>query len=843
MHLTVTAPYDTSHHAQVRAVPGRTLAAWCASHHSHVTGCLVNDTFVEGWQAYVPQETDQITLFLETGISAAVGAAILYGAIATVVGTAVSLALSYVIKALTPTPHPETPAARTEGKTEQIYGIAGMTNTTAQGTPKFFVYGARRVYGHILSTRVECPDPFTMRFAILYFMGEGPIYGLAEPQINDISTNQYAPSVDVLTRNGGADNATLIHTDFSTLSQVWSDGRQLPLSTQIVYQTKNARTNKVTLIVSIPLLRTESTTEVPEGGEATMVFQVDATSIAVNSYTTLLPAATITQRTLVPVFFPLTLTLSHADQWLIRITLVSSDNQGGVLPTLFNVMEEQDGDQRYPNNVLMAFRGIASSQITSFDAMRGSALEYGLLIPVWNGTGFTTQWSNQRAWVLRHLLTDPRIGLGHRIPASLFDHLAAQETQLYWDEFVSADEHRDSCDLLVNDRRPGWDWIKLVLAEGRATMPPSNNMFKLIPDRDGAPGLLYSLPGNIVDGSVTHSLGSGGGLLPNHVLVQFPDKNDNYQPHVYPYRAEGTDAEPLRDAAALTLYTFTRFAHAYWFARAMLLRQRQVLRRVSWQSPSTALVSEPLDHIALSYEMPTFTRGISGFLSADSTTSRLVLDRPILLDAGQAYTVLVRHQRNNLVESRTVANGAGYWGALIPGSVLTAWAPEAGDLWALGVTDTALLHLLVESVRQSEDLVYTLSASEYAPALYQYPAPPVFGTERGTPFPPVLPPPTEAPVPPAVPEAPVLSGSFGLSGTITLDWTIPGVSPGDSIVWFQLYFSLGDETSFVFYADVGLTTHYATVVTELTTGWFAVRALSNLAGWSPLSNHVLTAWA
>src|SRR5262249_61343985 len=95
----------------------------------HIHAVMVGDGFVDDWQQHALNDTDRLTVFLKVedfGISESVLIAALVG---TLVSTALTLVLNVVLRALTPTP------SRSEGKPEQVYGIAGLTNTTSPGTP------------------------------------------------------------------------------------------------------------------------------------------------------------------------------------------------------------------------------------------------------------------------------------------------------------------------------------------------------------------------------------------------------------------------------------------------------------------------------------------------------------------------------------------------------------------------------------------------------------------------------------------------------------------------------------------------------------------------------------
>lgn len=935
MRLTLCAPFTADRHAQVAVPMGQTLGALCGGYAASITACQVNGRFVAAWHAVRPGAADRVTCFLAAqGEELAV--LLIKAAITAIISTAIGLGLSYVQQALMDKPGTAQP--------EQTYGIAGLTNTTAQGTPKMVVYGTQRVYGHILSTRVEVLEDGNgiaraMRFAILYFMGEGELDSIADIQINDIPLTQF-PGVTAATRLGGADNVSLPSSDFATLCQTWGDDRQLPApgNPGLVYQTRSVGTQRVTLILQVPFARTD------DGHGISQTFSLEYAPVDTEVYVTAASAWQWGAYSVGPLFKAFQLDLPTAGQWLIRLTLLETENSGGTPPTLVNVLEEQyrptnqtiyadgsalplstpvvymgtgesvlsmtsyvhvaltstdvpatvvmtieaarvsdglyalydtlsasvsyaDGaaqtltvmttlpeatqwqlrytvttntisggteptvhavleqDAYYPNSALLAISGIASSQITSFESMRASALVRGRKIKIWNGVSFTTAYTEQRAWILRDMLTDPRVGMGQRIAEAFFDDDAALAVQTYWDGEAYSGIPRDTCTLLLNERRPAWDWVKTVLSEGRASLIPSEGLFKLVVEKADTPGLLYSLPGTIIEDSLKHTNGPREGPAPTLIQMQFPDADDGYRPHLLEIVADGAEDEPRIEAPALTCYTLTRYEHAYWLARYQLLKQRLVTRQEQWLSPMSALVSEPYDHVALAYDTPDFARGVSGFLSGDSGQVRLVLGRMVTLAPSTSYTMLVRHAITNIVESRTVVTGAGTWGAVAVSSAYgTTNAP--GDIWALGVTGTSLPHLVVQSVSQEAE-GWQLTATRYEPSLYTYPAPSDSPFVAATLF----------------LEAPLLSGEFLADGTMSLSWTVPSAIPGDTLTQYVIeYSAFGDQPFATFLATGSTATSYSQNFTELPLGSFRVRGDFALQGLGTPSNAVPAAW-
>ena len=730
MHLEIRAPFEMPQHIDVAAVSGRSLGMWLGVHAETVTQVMANGVFLDEWSTYEPGDADNLLIFLETGVIT--GAMIVQAVIYAIVAFAISTALNYLLAALTSS----AANPQDQGKTENIYGIAGLTNTTALGTPRLLCYGTYRVYGHIIGTRTDVSaDGKQTEFGILYFMGDGPIEGLSDVQVNDVAVEQYV-GITVDTRLGGADNDTVI-PGFENIRDVWADGRPMALATFIVYQTKTPVDN-VTVIFSTPYLFKLNGSGAKVAATHNIIVEYSVLD-PVNYVTA--PGSTLHWTDLAETtrFRAFGITFPATDTYLIRVILASTDNEQDAVPVLYNVDEERNGTYTYPGSSLLALRGIASSQITSFEGMRGSALVTGrkvkrplVIDDVWDGVTYETVHTNQRAWIIRDVLTNPTTGLGNYIDESLWDDDAAAIAQNYWN-VEEAGIPRDTCNVILNQRQAGWDWLKILCAEGRACLLTTDGRFKLVVDQAGdpeqifaaygAPGLPYVSPGNILAGTLKASEGDGQtARLLNRLQFQFPDETEDYKLSAIELVAEGAEAEPSRDQI-VTFYTLTDTTHAYWLAHYQLLRQRLVQRHWSWVSPQTALVSEPLDIVALSYETVDMRRGASGFVYAGSTGSRLLLGTLVTLQSSMAYVMILRHQATNATEYRPVATGAGIVGALET-AVAFEVAPVEGDIWVVGPLDNGIQSVQIATVALNAEGNFEMTADEYQPNIYAFPLPP-----------------------------------------------------------------------------------------------------------------------
>ena len=107
------------------------------------------------------------------------------------INVVVSLALSMIVRALTPNPK----APKLDGNTAQAFGITGFMNTTGQGVPIPVWYGEQRVWPHVISSGAGLSADYTTMLAdILYCIGDrgGDQYeAIYDVRIDRIPADQY----------------------------------------------------------------------------------------------------------------------------------------------------------------------------------------------------------------------------------------------------------------------------------------------------------------------------------------------------------------------------------------------------------------------------------------------------------------------------------------------------------------------------------------------------------------------------------------------------------------------------------------------------------------------------
>lgn len=243
MLLTVTGPAGHRQQGSYDNM-GLSLGAFLQEHADNIEACFVNGRACPQWRAFVPQQGDRINLIGGSGD--------FWGIL---IGLLVNLALSMIVRALTPTPQ----KPKLDGKRGESFGIAGFQNTTGQGVPIPVWRGRNRVHGHAIGSGLTVSDDHKSMFGkVLYCLGDsgGDTYNsVSEILIDKIDIAQFE-GVVAHVRLGSLTQTVI--PGFEDVANLFFLNQQIPFDddtdtgTPIVYRNRGDSVNKSVLILSFP---------------------------------------------------------------------------------------------------------------------------------------------------------------------------------------------------------------------------------------------------------------------------------------------------------------------------------------------------------------------------------------------------------------------------------------------------------------------------------------------------------------------------------------------------------------------------------------------------------------
>lgn len=386
--------------------------------------------------------------------------------------------------------------------------------------------------------------------------------------------------------------------------------------------------------------------------------------------------------------------LQSGNQYDLRFTVMTAGRLGkndshSIMIYLFNVEERvYQVAKNYPNRVLLGLTNIPAKQVPTLESLKVSVLAACQRVKDYTDpVNYVLRSTSKRCWNVAHFLSDKRIGMGYEVEESEIPIAQWGEAQDYYDELIPAQdsgtEPRDKCDWVISERRWDWEHVKQCVGEGRGVLFPSGGVWKWVVDKPGSPQLLFSEPGNIVEGSIQLEI-SPPDRPWNQIIAEFRDQHDQYRPAItqpingpdYPYSSTIQEA--------ITFDTITRESQAMRECMIMLKRQFLEKRRWTFTSPQQAIIKEPFDLDWLCERTLGDLGATTGFTGEGSTTTTVILDREVEIDGSSTYLVIVQHRDGSTAESRVVSTGAGKHISI---SVVSPFAktPAAMDVYAFGV--------------------------------------------------------------------------------------------------------------------------------------------------------------
>lgn len=333
-----------------------------------------------------------------------------------------------------------------------------------------------------------------------------------------------------------------------------------------------------------------------------------------------------------------------------------------------------------------------------------------------DSTAYSTECSSNPAWVIYDLLTDTHYGIGSHIDT----------TQIDLDSFIAFADHcnglvgdgnggthrRHRFDGLIDTQRAAWETLNRVAENSRAAVLRQGARVRVLWQADKTAVQLFAMS-NIKAGSFSQVYQSpevGG----NFWEVQYLNADNDYEQDFATYIDPDIPAgEPYR-RETVSAYGITRppeaMRKAMWHCKA----NRYITGMVSFETGVDAIACEPGDRIEVQHDVPQWGHGGRVVSSGDTS---IVLDQQVTLEAGQTYQVMVRHNADDTLETRTVQDSAGTYWTL---TVLPAWTlnPAADDVWAVGVTAIVTKPFIVTSISRSGDLECKVEAIEYVEDAY-----------------------------------------------------------------------------------------------------------------------------
>jgi hypothetical protein len=622
-----------------------------------------------------------------------------------------------------------------EGVSAQSYTWAGITTQQAGLTiPR--AYGRNKMYGNIIASWTQ-PTGYEETMYMLLSFGKGPFEGIVDGtiQINDLPYNNY--SNVTVTEQRGLINQDAIFEGLKIQYEpdkevIYADGPftwttpdndydslEIAIEYFGFYIRKSGKNGTQWVGVKI---------EISEHGEDFWTTLVDEQLSCSNNkinFKNYLNTETYTGGS--PV------TVTNGTRYDIKITSTlakfAEDDRAQRTVKLHSVREVIDTAFQFPNLTLLGIEALASDQVSG--SMKVSCEQECRIINVYDGMSWNLEYSNNPAWVIWDILTQPVIsGDGDpdlpTTPYAIerYDGYDPARLLPYLDHWYEAAQHYDG---LVDDGAGGtekritfngvfdqgmnvWDAVKKVCAMARCQVVMVGRDFDIVVDKP------WSGP--------SVQLFSAGNIKPQTFKLNYMETEDRASEIEINFLNSEQDFEetPLlyydsnigcpNKKITVNGFGITKASQAWRTLYYEMARNRLINLSSEHESDLDAIVSVKGDVVSL---MPPWKRG--GRIVGCPANNQVIVDSPCM-DTG-TDTIVVRvcdpDTGGDSIEIHTVSSVNG---TLI--TITDTWTinPKKGDLYDFGPTSDATKMFRITGINEGGDFSRTISCEIYDEDVY-----------------------------------------------------------------------------------------------------------------------------
>ena len=650
---------------------------------------------------------------------------------------------------------PRTPTFGSMSKSGSIdensptYGWDGAKTTRQVGTPVQVNYGEMQIGGNIVNQHITNNGDKNY-LNILIALGEGEIEdgSISNIKINDNPIENFS-DVDITYKYGTIDQAMI--PNFEDAHNLYAVSANLTKNNSYTYTTTNSdvETFKLLFLMSQGLFQTDSQVGVTSWSVTYKVeYKLHSDVAWIDEGSTIISGL---QQSAVRRTY--TKTGLTAGQYDIRVTRTSDDSsldpqKVGDL-TLSQVDEIQLDDFSYPHTVLVGIKALATDQlsggtpnftfvikglkVSAPKIMNGVAdvdwedyyydddtEEYKLLsddtVLSWDEVTYRDQYCANPMWCLRDFLINARYGLGNYITTdnvSLVNDLAES---LYCEEKMDDGdggyEKRFRLDVTLDSDTKAFDLINQLCSSFRGMPFYVDGAIKIVIDKPSTSSQLFTM-GNILENSFNQSWKSKNENY-NVIEIQYIDKENGYKQDTVTYIDETAIAagETLR-TKSMRLFV-TKKSYALREARYALKVSKYIDRTISFGTGINGIAVQASELCSFSHDVPQW--GYSGRVESGSTTTYIVLDREVTVEAGESYKLRVCFADDDTQEEVDVVSGAGDYTTIITDAFTKA--PSAYDNFSFGKTGSVKKDFRVIAIQRSNLHEVEIQAIEYNALVY-----------------------------------------------------------------------------------------------------------------------------
>ena len=628
----------------------------------------------------------------------------------------------------------------------QTYGWNPATKQQ-QGTCKPRFYGKNKVYGNVVTayTSTDEADATKQTMNIALALGHGPIKGITQADgINyDITINdqpaQYYDDIVMDVKLGTNLQTVLSPGGIDIIpTPEYRPNRKVVYGTPYIYSVPDTDYSSLEIELAFPRGVYNATTGPP--ASHTVDYQVDIressgawVTLVADSFSdsrvqglliSFLNTETYTGGAAVPI--------TRGTKYEIRVQKTTTDKgvtYGDEL-RLHAVREILGTGFTSPLTALLGVRALATSQLAG--ALQVTCILEGSVVDVYDGTVWSVEYSENPAWVLWDVLTDPIItgeSAGNYVVNSYrgMDPLLSDATpRLDLESFYLLAAF---CDTLVDDGAGGtekritfnggfdveftrWEAALKVAEVARCALIWNGSTISVVVDKSEVPSALFTVA-NIHKDSFKETYLSTTDRA-SEVEVSYRDQYQDYER--VPFTVYDADAGNPANKVTLELMGTTKRSEAWRAAKYRLLQNKLLIRTIQWDADIDAISTAIGRVVWFQHDVPQW--GIGGRVVA-SDASTITMDKDATIPGGETWKVLVRTYdpitEAEVYSERTILSIVD---RVVTVDTVFTVLPTANDIYTVGLSTLYALKVRITKISRKSDLTATIHAIEYNEDVY-----------------------------------------------------------------------------------------------------------------------------
>lgn len=418
--------------------------------------------------------------------------------------------------------------------------------------------------------------------------------------------------------------------------------------------------------------------------------------------------------------------------WEVSFMRTSADSQDAMIQnqTYWSTYTAViDSKFAYPHTALVGFQVDAEYFGTGVPSRSYDVHGIRMLIPdnynpwtrkysgLWLGK-FVRKWTNNPAWIMYDLLTNPRYGLGRDIRPENVDKFSLYALAQYCDELVDdgfgGKEPRFTFNGVINAREEAYHVLTMLAGAFRGMLYFGMGTVIATQDSPADPKRQFNTS-NVIDGIFTYE---GTGLKARHsvALVSWNNPKDGYRP----------DIEPYEDAEMISMYGWrpkdttafgcTSQGQAHRIGKWTLDSEKHETEICSFSTGLDAADVRPGDIVSVSD--PHYQGARYGGRLAYVSTSMLKMDADLDFSPNEEYVITVITPDNRLTERPIINPGTLAAEVQLAAPLDPTNLPIVGSVWAIAASNLKPRLFRVLSVQETKPNIFAFSCLFHDPRKY-----------------------------------------------------------------------------------------------------------------------------